>query len=111
MKTTLRIAGLEGWFKGTQCSAEEVCRGKPAPDVFQLAQARLGASAGDCLVLEDSPHGIAGALAAGIPAVGFVGGSHLDGRRAGHAQVLRDAGAVAVFDNLRDVHQFLFVDA
>ena len=111
MKTTLRIAGLEGWFGGTQCSAEEVSRGKPAPDVFELALARLGVSAGDCLVVEDSPHGIAGAVSAGIPAVGFVGGSHLDGRRSGHAQILRDAGALTVFDNVSDFQEFLFVDA
>jgi sugar-phosphatase len=40
--------------------------GKPAPDPYLLAADRLGATAGDCLVIEDSPSGIAAGLAAGM---------------------------------------------
>ena len=46
-------------------AAEDVTRGKPAPDCFELAAARLGVSARDCLVFEDAPAGIAAAEAAG----------------------------------------------
>jgi mannitol-1-/sugar-/sorbitol-6-phosphatase len=42
-----------------------VAHGKPAPDCFLLAAARLGVRAGDCLVFEDAPAGIAAAEAAG----------------------------------------------
>ena len=46
-------------------TADDVANGKPAPDCFLLAAARLGVSARDCLVFEDAPAGIAAAEAAG----------------------------------------------
>jgi sugar-phosphatase len=46
-------------------TAEDVARGKPAPDGFLLAARRLGFDAADCLVFEDAPAGIAAAQAAG----------------------------------------------
>ncbi len=103
MTTTLNLSGLEGWFEGTATSAAEVRQGKPAPDIFLLALERLKMSPSECVVLEDSPHGVKGALAAGIPALGFVGGSHLEGKRESHAKTLRDAGAAHVFHRLDDV--------
>jgi sugar-phosphatase len=49
----------------TFISAEDVTRGKPAPDCFLLAAERLGVKASDCLIFEDAPAGIAAAEAAG----------------------------------------------
>lgn len=46
-------------------AAEDVSRGKPAPDCFQLAARQLGTTAERCLVLEDSIAGIAAAESAG----------------------------------------------
>ena len=46
-------------------TADDVLHGKPAPDGFLLAAARLGQRAQDCLVFEDAPAGIAAAEAAG----------------------------------------------
>jgi mannitol-1-/sugar-/sorbitol-6-phosphatase len=46
-------------------TAEEVQRGKPAPDCFLLAAQRLGVPIADCLVFEDAPAGIQAAVAAG----------------------------------------------
>jgi len=46
-------------------AAEDVTRGKPAPDCFRLAAERLGVDTSDCLVFEDAPAGIAAAEAAG----------------------------------------------
>lgn len=43
---------------------DEVANGKPAPDIFVEAAARLGIAAADCVVLEDSEPGINAALAA-----------------------------------------------
>ena len=50
-------------------AAEDVTRGKPAPDCFELAATRLGVAARDCLVFEDAPAGIAAAEAAGASVV------------------------------------------
>ncbi|MFC7472088.1 HAD family hydrolase [Actinomadura keratinilytica] len=49
---------------GPAVSAEEVPRGKPAPDVFLEAARRLGAAPVDCVVIEDAEPGVAAALAA-----------------------------------------------
>ncbi len=50
-------------------TAEDVERGKPNPDCYQLAYNTLGYCADQCLVLEDSNNGIKAALAAGCHAV------------------------------------------
>jgi beta-phosphoglucomutase-like phosphatase (HAD superfamily) len=61
-------AGLAGYFRAT-VSSEEVARGKPAPDVYLLAAERLRADPADCVAVEDAPHGIAAARAAGMRVV------------------------------------------
>jgi HAD superfamily hydrolase (TIGR01509 family) len=48
---------------------DDVRRGKPEPDIFLAAAAKLGLAPGECLVLEDSEPGIAAAAAARIPAI------------------------------------------
>lgn len=48
---------------------DEVSRGKPAPDIFLEAAARIGCIPGECLVLEDSIAGYLGACAAGMAAI------------------------------------------
>ncbi|MFF4536322.1 HAD family hydrolase [Streptomyces aureus] len=53
----------------TAVSADEVERGKPAPDVFLEAARRLGAVPADCVVLEDAAPGAAAAHAAGMRCV------------------------------------------
>lgn len=104
---TLQVAGLAGRFGAHVFSADQVRHGKPAPDLFLLAAERLGIAPQACAVMEDSPHGIAGARAAGMRAVGFTGGSHLDGMREDHAQRLRDAGAAVVLPGLDGMVQTL----
>jgi len=111
MAVTLDHSDLASFFSGTACSAEEVVQGKPAPDLFLLAADRLGFPARDCIVLEDSPHGIRGAVAAGMQAVGFVGGSHLDGLEADHTRVLKAAGASHVIARLQDFPRLIFSGA
>ena len=50
-------------------AGDEVAHGKPAPDIFLLAAARLGVTPAACLALEDSAAGCAAAVAAGMRVV------------------------------------------
>ena len=65
---TLRAIGVAELFP-IVVTAEEVQRGKPAPDLFLLAAQRMGVRAADCLVFEDSLLGITAAEAAGMGSV------------------------------------------
>ena len=100
MHKTLEFAGLTRCFEGVSFSADQVEHGKPAPDLFVLAARELGVLPGGCIVLEDSPHGVQGAKAAGMQAVGFVGGAHLIGIRDAHATLLRSKGAKTVVTDM-----------
>ncbi|NVK35076.1 MAG: HAD family phosphatase [Rhodobacteraceae bacterium] len=103
MQETLTSGGLDQFFEGSAFSADQVEHGKPAPDLFLLAAANMHVRPEHCLVLEDSPHGIEGAVAAGMRAIGFVGGSHLDGVREAHADLLTSKGAERVVATLEQV--------
>lgn len=50
-------------------SAEEVDKGKPAPDVFLKAAHRLEVDPADCVVVEDSIYGVQAAQAAGMKCI------------------------------------------
>ncbi len=54
----------EGVFVGS-ISGDEVTNGKPAPDPYLAAAALLGVDPADCIAIEDSPTGVASAMAAG----------------------------------------------
>ena len=62
---TLGRAGLLEAFDVT-VAGDEVSRGKPAPDMFLLAAARLGVEPRACVVIEDSPPGVQAGRAAGM---------------------------------------------
>jgi sugar-phosphatase len=50
-------------------SAEHEQRGKPHPDVYRATLRELGLAGADCVAVEDSAHGVASALAAGMRCV------------------------------------------
>jgi len=57
-------------FASIVCGDDPRCRhGKPAPDIFLLAADELGVAPASCVVIEDSPVGIAAARAAGMQVV------------------------------------------
>jgi beta-phosphoglucomutase-like phosphatase (HAD superfamily) len=64
----LATAGLTGTFEVT-LSTEEVPRGKPAPDVYLAAAARLGLRPEVCAAVEDSTNGLRSAVAAGLTVI------------------------------------------
>ncbi|HVS39748.1 MAG TPA: HAD family phosphatase [Gemmataceae bacterium] len=92
----LRLTGVRRFFD-VIVSMEDVQRGKPDPQVFQVAAQRLGMSPARCVVLEDAVAGVEAAKAAGMKciAVRFVGHHSVDS--------LRQAGADLVADSLEQV--------
>lgn len=110
MHTTLEISKLASWFSGTAFSADQVENGKPAPDLFIFAAENLGIDPKLCVVVEDSPHGIEGAIAAGMRTIGFIGGSHLDGIRDAHAAKLVSQGADIVATEIGEIARALLGD-
>ena len=66
---TLRLgtAGLP--IPRTFITSGDVARGKPQPDPYLLAASRLGVQPADCVVIEDSPPGVAAGKAAGMRVV------------------------------------------
>ncbi|MFF4748251.1 HAD family hydrolase [Streptomyces sp. NPDC002514] len=67
-----RTTGLDRWFEEARIfSAQDVGRGKPAPDLFLYAAERMGVAPGRCVVVEDSPLGVQAAVAAGMDVYGF----------------------------------------
>jgi len=65
----MRAAGLA--MPSVIVAAEDVVQGKPAPEGYLLAAARLGVSPADCVVIEDTPAGIAAGLNAGASVIGL----------------------------------------
>ncbi|MEU9702196.1 HAD family hydrolase [Streptomyces sp. NPDC047981] len=67
-----RKTGLDAWFRDENIfSAQDVGRGKPAPDLFLHAAARMGVAPERCVVVEDSRLGVQAAVAAGMDVYGF----------------------------------------
>jgi HAD superfamily hydrolase (TIGR01509 family) len=68
IEAVLEGAGLAQCFQAT-VSSEEVARGKPAPDVYLAAVARLGVAPEQAAAVEDSSNGLRSASAAGMVVV------------------------------------------
>jgi beta-phosphoglucomutase len=62
---------IGGYFDAI-ASAEEVKRGKPAPDIFLAAAAKVGVEPARAVVIEDAPAGLEGARRAGCRTVGVL---------------------------------------
>jgi len=97
MTLTLGLTGLYERFAGRIFSADEVGRGKPDPDLFFYAAERMGVVPERCVVVEDSPWGVAAAVAAGMSVLGYA--ADAEPRAAGG---LVDAGAI-VFTEMADL--------
>ncbi len=101
IRVSLESTDLIRFFEPNLFSANEVRNGKPAPDVFLHAAAKMHVEPSECVVVEDSAVGVAAAVAAGMKVVGFAGGSHAG---AGLGNHLRAAGAHAVITDMRALH-------
>ena len=71
IRLALTTTGLLPRFEGRIFSAQDVARGKPAPDLFLHAARSLATAPQRCAVIEDSPLGVEAANSAGMTAFGF----------------------------------------
>lgn len=104
LRHSLGLTELHDLFAPHVFSAEQVAHGKPAPDLFLYAAARMACEPARCLVIEDSVNGVRGAVAAGMRVWGFTGGGHCP---PGHDARLREAGAERVFQHMPDLPTML----
>ncbi len=63
------VLAATGLSFGVMVCGDDVRRGKPDPEPYLRAAALLGEAPGSCVVLEDSPRGIAAGEAAGCPVI------------------------------------------
>ena len=77
-------------------TADDVTRGKPAPDAYQLAAERLQVDPSDCIVFEDAASGVEAARRASTRVVGVATSTD--------AEALSDADAVVPSLSVVDVH-------
>lgn len=72
MRTTLGKTNLLRFFEDKLFSTSDVARGKPNPDIYLHAAKNMGnIDPNKCLVIEDSPLGVKGAVAAGMVVFGY----------------------------------------
>ena len=98
VRVSLDACSLLRFFDPYLFSANDVARGKPAPDLFLHVAAKMRVKPQDCIVVEDSPAGVAAAYGAGMMPIGFVGGSHSAPNLGAQ---LTTAGARAVIADMR----------
>ena len=83
---------------------EHVTRGKPAPDLYLHAAEALGVDIARCVILEDSPVGVTGAVASGAHVVGLCAGSHC---APDHADRLRALGVRDIAHDFDEVARLI----
>ena len=100
MQTTLGKTGLAQYFDGKLFSVSEVARAKPFPDIYLHAARSMGVNNPQkCLVIEDSPVGVTGAVAAQMTVFGY---SELM-----KADKLLAAGAHLTFDQMDNLMEVI----
>jgi len=89
----LRAAGLP--IPKTIITSSDVRIGKPDPEPYLKAAAKLGFAASDCVVVEDAPAGVRAGKAAGAKVIAFL--------TTMNRRDLEDAGADWIVQNCADI--------
>ncbi len=88
-RLSLRLTKLDSLFPDEALfSAYSVARGKPHPDLFLHAAARMAVEPSRCAVVEDTPSGVTAAVAAGMRALGYAADSDEAALRRAGAETL-----------------------
>lgn len=97
LQLQLTKVGLQSFFEERVFSGQEQARNKPYPDVYLAAAKALQIAPEKCLVVEDSPTGIAAGVAAGATVIGFAPTAHAND------EALRKAGASITIQSMADL--------
>lgn len=100
------LGHLELWelFFPRIYSADAVARPKPAPDLMLYCAEQFGVAPDRCVMIDDSPHGIEAANAAGMLAIGFADPAD---PRPDRTETLRRAGARFVATGVPELRAIL----
>ena len=102
---SLEVIGVKNYFTDKYVfTRQDVENPKPAPDLFLFAAEKMGVSPEKCLVIEDSPTGVKGGVAAGMDVYGFTGVSNDKEKQ---EKALKEAGAMAIFDDFIHIREAL----
>jgi HAD superfamily hydrolase (TIGR01509 family) len=101
---SLDVLGMAPLFEGRVFSASTVARGKPHPDIFLYAAAKLGIDPVGCVVIEDSVSGVTAGRAAGATVIGLTAAGHI---QPGHDARLRQAGAHHVASSFAELDRVI----
>ena len=77
VSTVIAGLGIENYFDAIACG-REVTEGKPSPQIFLLAAAKLGAEPASCVVIEDAVAGVTGARRAGMKCLAITNSHSVD---------------------------------
>jgi len=97
----LDVVGLTDRFAAT-VAGNEVAAGKPAPDIYEAAAAKLGAEPGNCLAVEDTGPGIRAAAAAGMHVVGVDRGARAASQLVAADTVVGELDGVHLWDLIQE---------
>lgn len=98
---SLTVTGLLPMLEPHIFSATMLENGKPAPDLFLHAAARMGFAPENCLVIEDSSAGVEAAKRAGMRVFAFTGATHA--RHGAHLERIAALEPDLVFDNMANL--------
>lgn len=91
IESNLGLAKLTDYFGENLFSAYQIKKWKPEPDLYLYAAKRMGYEVKDCIVVEDSTHGVKAGIDAGMSVFGYAGHSN--------PTLLKEEGAI-VFDDM-----------
>jgi len=101
MEINLHEMGLDHGEFDVLVNGLDVERKKPFPDIYELAAGKLNLKPKDCIVIEDAVNGVQAAKAAGAFCIGITSSFSVE--------VLQDAGADLVVDDLSELLEFGFL--
>lgn len=105
LKVKIKVSKLDRFFAASELFVGAMVeKPKPAPDLYLHAAKTYNVMPNECLVVEDSVHGIHAAVAAEMHVIGYSGASHCYN---GYDETLKKAGVKMVFNNMSKLPSLL----